>query len=99
MTKYNKIKLTEFSHGAGWACKIGPDDLAQVLSNFKSINNDKVLVGFNTNDELLDTTNNERNENIELLEQIKNTSKWKIIIYTKCQNKSKNPHSWARINN
>jgi len=32
--------------------------------------------GFNTNDELLDTTNNERNENIELLEQIKNTSKF-----------------------
>jgi len=30
----------------------------------------------NTNDALLDTTNNERNENIELLEQIKNTSKF-----------------------
>ena len=51
MTKFDKIKLTEFSHGAGWACKIGPDDLAQVLSDFNSLKNDKVVVGFDTNDD------------------------------------------------
>ena len=28
----NKIKLTQFSSGAGWACKIGQEDLAKVLT-------------------------------------------------------------------
>ena len=49
------------------------------LSSNSNSSNDiggSVKDGFNTNDELLDTANNERNENIELLEQIKNTSKF-----------------------
>ena len=29
------IRLTQFSPGAGWACKLGPSDLAQVLGNLK----------------------------------------------------------------
>ena len=51
MSKLDKIKLTQFSHGAGWACKIGPKDLAQVLSNFKSSNTKNVVVGFNDSDD------------------------------------------------
>ena len=46
-----KIKLTHYSHGAGWACKIGPNDLAQVLSSIKNKNNENVIVGFNENDD------------------------------------------------
>ena len=57
-------------------------DQAEKIFSLNSSNNSSndiggsVKDGFNTNDELLDTTNNERNENIELLEQIKNTSKF-----------------------
>tara|TARA_Y100000996_G_scaffold133113_1_gene101146 strand:- start:6006 stop:8360 length:2355 start_codon:yes stop_codon:yes gene_type:complete len=57
-------------------------DQAEKVFSLNSSNNSSndiggsVKDGFNTNDELLDTTNNERNENIELLEQIKNTSKF-----------------------
>ena len=57
-------------------------DQAEKVFSLSSSNNStnniggSVKDGFNTNDALLDTTNNERNENIELLEQIKNTSKF-----------------------
>ena len=42
MNKGQKIKLTHYSSGAGWACKIGAKDLTQVLSklnSFSSFNN------------------------------------------------------------
>ena len=32
MSLKEKVKLTYYSKGGGWACKIGPGDLAQVLS-------------------------------------------------------------------
>ena len=51
MIKFDKIKLTKFSHGSGWACKIGPKDLAQVLSNINSKYQDNVIVGFNESDD------------------------------------------------
>ena len=51
MAKFDKIKLTQFSHGSGWACKIGPEDLAQVLSNINSKYQDNVIVGFNESDD------------------------------------------------
>ena len=35
MNDREKIRLTTLSHGSGWACKIGPEDLAQVLGNLK----------------------------------------------------------------
>ena len=34
-----QIKLTHYSSGAGWACKIGAKDLTQVLSKLNSFNN------------------------------------------------------------
>ena len=46
-----KIKLTQFSHGSGWACKIGPEDLAQVLGKLDSLETDDVIVGFNGSDD------------------------------------------------
>ena len=51
MSKLDKIKLTHYSHGAGWACKIGPKDLAQVLSNINSKYQDNVVVGFDESDD------------------------------------------------
>ena len=51
MSKLDKIKLTHYSHGAGWACKIGPKDLAQVLSNINSTHQDNVIVGFDESDD------------------------------------------------
>ena len=51
MKKHNQIKLTEYSHGSGWACKIGPEDLAQVLGNLETVTNENVIVGFNESDD------------------------------------------------
>ncbi len=51
MSKLDKIKLTHYSHGAGWACKIGPKDLSQVLSNINSKFKDNVIVGFDESDD------------------------------------------------
>ena len=51
MLTNEKIKLTQFSHGSGWACKIGPEDLAQVLGKLDSFETDDVIVGFNGSDD------------------------------------------------
>ena len=57
-------------------------DQAEKIFSLNSSNNSSndiggsVKDGFNTNDELLDTTNNNRSENIELLQQIQSTSKF-----------------------
>ena len=39
------------SHGSGWACKIGPGDLAQVLGDLKMQTYDTVVVGFDGADD------------------------------------------------
>ena len=39
------------SHGSGWACKIGPGDLAQVLGDLKMPTHDSVVVGFDGADD------------------------------------------------
>ena len=46
-----QYKLTSFSSGAGWACKIGPQDLAQVLSELNTFIKDKTTIGFETSDD------------------------------------------------
>ena len=46
MVEKEKIRLTTLSHGSGWACKIGPGDLAQVLGDVKMPTNDSVVVGY-----------------------------------------------------
>lgn len=47
----SKIKLTQFSHGAGCGCKISPKILNEILSSKKSINYPKLLVGNETSDD------------------------------------------------
>ena len=39
MNNKSNIKLTQYSSGAGWACKIPPKDLTQVLSKLNFVNN------------------------------------------------------------
>jgi selenide, water dikinase len=47
-----KIKLTQYSHGAGCGCKIAPDVLDQILkSNLTMPNNSRLLVGNHTKDD------------------------------------------------
>ena len=46
MNNKEKIRLTTLSHGSGWACKIGPGDLSEVLGNLKQTNHDSVVLGF-----------------------------------------------------
>ena len=51
MKNVKKIKLTQFSPGAGWACKLSASDLTQVLSKLSSINKHTNLGGFNSFDD------------------------------------------------
>ena len=46
MDERKKIRLTTLSHGSGWACKIGPGDLAQVLGDLNLPTDDSVIVGY-----------------------------------------------------
>ena len=46
MNNKEKIILTTLSHGSGWACKIGPGDLSEVLGNLKQTNHHSVVLGF-----------------------------------------------------
>ena len=47
---YN-VKLTHYSKGAGWACKIGAKELTQVLSKLNLITNNDIESGFNDFDD------------------------------------------------
>jgi len=48
----DRIKLTQYSHGAGCGCKIAPKVLDEILkSNIALPDNDKLLVGNNTKDD------------------------------------------------
>lgn len=49
--KRNPKKLTSFSSGAGWACKLGPEDLEKVLSGLNEQKITKGLLGYSTNDD------------------------------------------------
>ena len=51
MNDKKKIRLTLHSHGSGWACKIGPGDLSDVLSKLKVEKHDSVLIGFDGADD------------------------------------------------
>ena len=45
------VKLTKFSSGAGWACKLSPEDLSQVLRNLNSASTDDALIDFSSYDD------------------------------------------------
>ena len=45
------IKLTRFSSGAGWACKLSPEDLSQVLRNLNNTSSDNALIDFSSFDD------------------------------------------------
>lgn len=44
-------RLTKLTKSSGWAAKIGPDILAQVLSNLPKIYDERLLVGIDTSDD------------------------------------------------
>lgn len=46
-----KVKLTQMTKSSGWAAKIGPETLAQVLSKLPKFKNDKLIVGLETSDD------------------------------------------------
>jgi len=50
MEKYNKIRLTQYSHGAGCGCKIAPDVLEKIIGERCSSFPD-LLVGNSSNDD------------------------------------------------
>jgi len=51
MTKEQIKKLTDMSRTSGWAAKIGPDILAQVLCKLPKTKHDNLLVGIDTADD------------------------------------------------
>jgi selenide,water dikinase len=46
-----RIRLTAFSHGAGCACKLGPEELAAVLAHLPGVTDPRVLVDAATRDD------------------------------------------------
>ena len=46
-------RLTEMTQGGGWASKIGPDALAQVLRQLPKFYDPNLIVGFETSDDAL----------------------------------------------
>jgi selenide,water dikinase len=46
-----KPKLTELSHGAGCACKLGPRDLGSLLQGLPRSDGEALMVGFDTSDD------------------------------------------------
>ena len=47
----DKVKLTQFSSGAGWACKLSPEDLSQVLGKIKNISDNESIIDFSSFDD------------------------------------------------
>lgn len=46
-----EVKLTQMTKTAGWAAKIGPGTLAQVLGNLPKFNDENLIVGVETSDD------------------------------------------------
>ncbi|CAN5221839.1 selenide, water dikinase SelD [soil metagenome] len=51
MNATEKIRLTQYSHGAGCGCKIAPKILEEILSTSHNFNDSKLLVGNSTKDD------------------------------------------------
>ena len=51
MKDNQNIKLTQYSPGAGWACKLGASELTQVLSKLKNTEINSPIGGFTTFDD------------------------------------------------
>jgi selenide,water dikinase len=50
-TDPEKVKLTQFAHGAGCGCKISPSDLSTMLQGIRKSNHGNLLVGNAQNDD------------------------------------------------
>ena len=62
----NKLKkLTSYSKGAGWACKLGPEDLNQVLSGLNNQVLEDGILGYSTNDDCSVFTIDEKHKIIQ----------------------------------
>jgi len=46
-----KVRLTQYTHGLGCACKIQPEKLARILKNLPATTDPSILVGTNTSDD------------------------------------------------
>ena len=67
MKNHNKIKLTSFSPGAGWACKLSASDLTQVLSKLKIFKNHSGSSGYDSFD---DCSIYQINENQSIIQSV-----------------------------
>ena len=48
------MRLTQYSHGSGWACKLAPSELAQVLKQFeqhKALKSENLIIGLENPDD------------------------------------------------
>jgi len=45
------VRLTQYTHGLGCACKLRPPNLEKILSQLSPVLSEKVLVGFDTSDD------------------------------------------------
>ena len=51
MKNENNIRLTNFSPGAGWACKLSASDLTQVLGKLNTISDTTKTIGYDSFDD------------------------------------------------
>ncbi|MBN2013212.1 selenide, water dikinase SelD [candidate division KSB1 bacterium] len=49
--QHNEIRLTQFTHGLGCACKLRPQNLEKVLASLPHVPHPNVLVGIDTSDD------------------------------------------------
>src|SRR5436190_15801334 len=51
MTRTDTIRLTQFAHGGGCACKLPPGELEDIVAGFAAATSDELLVGLDTGDD------------------------------------------------
>ncbi|MBU0712452.1 selenide, water dikinase SelD [bacterium] len=51
LNDYSDIRLTQYTHGLGCACKIRPQNLEKILKKFKALPSEFTQVGFETSDD------------------------------------------------
>lgn len=51
MIRFEDVKLTKYAKTSGWAAKVGPDILSQVLGSLPKVTDDRLLVGVDSSDD------------------------------------------------
>ena len=100
------MRLTEYSHGAGWACKLSPGELAQVLTQFKNhkaTESPNLLVGLNNPDDggVIQVGDQKIIQTIEDLDKFKNSCRiineiYNVVVFYSSIGCANNPNRFIK---